>query len=85
MNKRRIIAVLIAFVLTIAATAMWSASTIQREGDPDAIVLEDSGSEAGVEQPKKKGGTRSSKCLPRRSRHSANCLAAVTMKTRSTA
>ncbi len=54
MNKRRILAVLIAFVLTIAATAMWSASTIQREGDPDAIVLEDSGSEAGVEQPKKK-------------------------------
>jgi Tfp pilus assembly protein PilF len=55
MNKRRILAVLIAFVLTIAATAMWSASTIQRDGDPDAIVLEDSGSEAGVDQPKKKG------------------------------
>ena len=55
MNKRRIFAVLIAFVLTVAATAMWSASTIQREGDPDAIVLEDSGSEAGVDQPKKKG------------------------------
>jgi Tfp pilus assembly protein PilF len=56
MNKRRIFAVLIAFVLTVAATAMWSASTIQREGDPDAIVLEDSGAEAGnVEQPKKKG------------------------------
>jgi Tfp pilus assembly protein PilF len=56
MNKRRILAVLIAFVLTVAATAMWSASTIQREGDPDAIVLEDSGAEAGnVEQPKKKG------------------------------
>lgn len=55
MNKRRILAVLIAVVLTIAATAMWSASTIQREGDADAIVMEDSGSEAGVEQPKKKG------------------------------
>ena len=55
MNKRRLLAVLIAFVLTVAATAMWSASTIQREGDPDAIVLEDSGSEAGVDQPKKKG------------------------------
>jgi Tfp pilus assembly protein PilF len=56
MNKRRILAVLIAFVLTVAATAMWSASTIQREGDPDAIVLEDSGAEAGnAEQPKKKG------------------------------
>ena len=56
MKKRRIIAVLIALVLTISATAMWSASTIQREGDPDAIVLEDSGAEAGnAEQPKKKG------------------------------
>jgi Flp pilus assembly protein TadD len=54
MNKRRIIAVLIAFVLTIAVTAMWSASTIEREGDPDAIVLEDSGAEVGV-QPKKGG------------------------------
>ena len=55
MNKRRVLAIFIAFVLTVAATAMWSASTIQREGDPDAIVLEDSGSEAGVDQPKKKG------------------------------
>ncbi|HJP92076.1 MAG TPA: tetratricopeptide repeat protein [Pyrinomonadaceae bacterium] len=64
MNKRRIIAILIAFVLTIAATAMWSAATIQREGDPDAIVLEDSGSEAGtVEQPQKKGGNKVVKVL----------------------
>jgi len=55
MNKRRIIAVLIAFVFTIAATAMWSASTDEREGDPDAIVLEDSGSDAGIDRPKKKG------------------------------
>jgi len=54
MNKRRIIAILIALVMTVAATAMWSASTIQREGDPDANVLEDSGSEVGV-QPKKGG------------------------------
>ena len=64
MNKRRIIAVFIAFVLTIAATAMWSASTIHREGDPDAIVLEDSGVEAGsAEQPKKKGGNKVVKVL----------------------
>ena len=64
MNKRRLIAVLIAFVLTAAVTAMWSASTIQREGDPDAIVLEDSGSEAGsVDQPKKKGGNKVVKVL----------------------
>ena len=47
MNKRRLIAVLIAYVLMIFATAMWSASTDEREGDPDAIVLEDSASEAG--------------------------------------
>jgi Tfp pilus assembly protein PilF len=63
MNKRRIIAFLIAFVLTIAVTAMWSASTIEREGDPDAMVLEDSGSEAGSDQPKKKGGNKVVKVL----------------------
>ena len=65
MKKRRIIAVLIAFILTIAATAMWSASTVERDGDPDAIVLEDSGSEAGTEeqQPKKKGGNKVVKVL----------------------
>lgn len=64
MNKRRLIAVLIAFILTIFVTAMWSASTDEREGDPDAIVLEDSGSEAGeVDQPKKKGGNKVVKVL----------------------
>lgn len=54
MNKRRIIAILIALVVTFAATAMWTAATIEREGDPDAIVLEDSGADVGV-QPKKGG------------------------------
>ena len=64
MNKRRLIAVLIAFVLTIFATAMWSASTDEREGDPDAIILEDSGSEAGaVDEPRKKGGNKVVKVL----------------------
>jgi len=64
MNKRRLLAGFIAFVLTIAATAMWSASTDEREGDPDAIVLEDSGSEAGESnQPKKKGGNKVVKVL----------------------
>jgi Tfp pilus assembly protein PilF len=64
MNKRRLIAVLIAFVLTVAATAMWSASTDERDGDPDAIVLEDSGSEAGaVDVPQKKGGNKVVKVL----------------------
>jgi Tfp pilus assembly protein PilF len=55
MNKRRIIAILIAFVLTIAATAMWSAATVERDGDPDVNVLEDSGSEAGMVSQKKDG------------------------------
>jgi len=64
MNKRTIVAVLIAFVLTIGATAMWSASTISREGDPDANVLQDSGVEAGeVAQPAKKGGNKVVKVL----------------------
>jgi Tfp pilus assembly protein PilF len=63
MNKRRIIAILIAFVLTIAVTAMWSASTIEREGDPDVNVLEDSGSEAGEDAPQKKGGNKILKVL----------------------
>ena len=64
MTKRRLLAVLIALILTIFATAMWSAATDEREGDPDAIVLEDSGSEAGeVDVPKKKGGNKVVKVL----------------------
>ena len=55
MNKRRILTVLIALVVTWSATAMWTASTDEREGDPDAIVLEDSGAEAGAVVEKKKG------------------------------
>lgn len=55
MRKRRLVAILIAFVLTVAATAMWSASTIEREGDPDANVIEDSGSSAGDSIRKKDG------------------------------
>jgi Tfp pilus assembly protein PilF len=64
MNKRRIIAIIVAFIITIAASAMWSASTIEREGDTDANVLEDSGSEAGTaSEPKKGGGNRVAKVL----------------------
>ncbi len=64
MHKRRLIAILIAFVLTIVVTAMWSAATYERDGDPDANVIEDSGSLAGeVEEngetvQKKKGGNK---------------------------
>lgn len=63
MKNRRLIAILIAFVLTLAVTAMWSATTLEREGDPDVNLLEDSGSVAGdvsenPEGTKKKGGNK---------------------------
>jgi Tfp pilus assembly protein PilF len=58
MNKRRLLAILIAFVLTVGASAMWSASTIDRDGDPDANVIEDSGSAAGNAGEKKKDGNK---------------------------
>ena len=57
MSKRRLLAILIAFVLTIAASAMWSASTIERDGDADANAIEDSGSTAGTAV-EKKGGNK---------------------------
>src|ERR1051325_4305921 len=63
MNKRRIIAFLIAFALTVGVTAMWSAATIEREGDPDVNVLEDSGSEAGTVPEQKKDGNKVVKVL----------------------
>jgi len=37
---------------------MWSAATLEREGDPDANVLEDSGSETGVVNQQKKDGNK---------------------------
>jgi Tfp pilus assembly protein PilF len=49
---------LIAFLLMIAFTAMWSASTIEREGDPDTNAIEDSGSAAGGTAEKKKDGNK---------------------------
>ncbi|MDQ3474405.1 MAG: tetratricopeptide repeat protein [Acidobacteriota bacterium] len=59
MHKRRLIALAIALMLTFVTTAMWSASTIVREGDADANFLEDSGTTVGVEEApnteKKKG------------------------------
>jgi Tfp pilus assembly protein PilF len=63
MTKRRIIAVLIAFALTVGVTAMWSAATIEREGDPDVNVLEDAGSEAGSVPQKNGGGNKVVKVL----------------------
>ncbi len=62
MSKRRLIAALIAFVLTMAVTGMWSAATIEREGDPDVNAIEDSGSSAGTMN-EKKGGNKVVKVL----------------------
>jgi Tfp pilus assembly protein PilF len=63
MHKRRLTAILIAFLLTVLVTAMWSAATLERDGDPDANMIEDSGSLAGEvnengEVSKKKGGNK---------------------------
>ena len=63
MNKRRLLAILIALAVTIGATAMWTASTIDREGDTDANAIEDSGSSAGNATEQKKGGNKVVKIL----------------------
>ncbi len=55
MRTRTIIAIFIALVLTIVATAMWSAGTVERDGDTDANVIEDSGSAAGTATDTRKG------------------------------
>jgi hypothetical protein len=84
MSKRRIIAVFIAFVLTIAATAMWSASTDEREGDPDAIVL-GIPDRKQAQRNRKRVVTRSSKLSLRRSKPSDVCLARARTTTDSSA
>jgi Tfp pilus assembly protein PilF len=63
MRKRRLLAILIAFVIAVAATAMWSASTIEREGDSDANAMEDAGSHAGNAGEQKKSGNKVVKIL----------------------
>jgi Flp pilus assembly protein TadD len=63
MNKRTLIAILIAFVLTITASAMWSATTTEREGDPDVNAIEDSGWDAGNVKEQKKSGNKVVKVL----------------------
>jgi hypothetical protein len=55
MRTRTMIAILIALVLTIWASAIWSATTLGRDGDPEAGVTEDSGPEAGSATEPKKG------------------------------
>jgi Tfp pilus assembly protein PilF len=56
MSKRRLLAIFIAFVVVVGASAMWSASTTGREGDADANAIEDSGSAAGASE--HKGGNK---------------------------
>ena len=63
MSKRRLLAFFIALVLTVAVSAMWTASTIEREGDPDANAIEDSGSSAGNTNEPKKSGNKVVKIL----------------------
>ena len=55
MRTRTIIAVVIALVITVAVSALWSASTIERDGDTDANVIEDTGARAGNATDSKKG------------------------------
>lgn len=68
MRKRRLLAVLIAIGITFGVTAMWTAMTFEREGDPDVNFLEES-SEAGVEGAEtptvnqKKGGNKVARIL----------------------
>lgn len=63
MSKRRLLAILIALIVTVAASAMWSASTIERDGDSDANAIEDSGSSAGNASEQKKSGNKVVKIL----------------------
>jgi tetratricopeptide (TPR) repeat protein len=63
MRKRRLLVILIAITVTLGASALWSASTIEREGDPDANAIEDSGSTAGAAVEKGKGGNKVARIL----------------------
>jgi tetratricopeptide (TPR) repeat protein len=58
MRKRTSIAVGLALILTVGFSALWSAQSIVREGDTEANILEDGGSEAGPNEPGKKKGNR---------------------------
>lgn len=58
MRRRRLIAFSIALVLTLGVSAMWSAATVERDGDTDANLIADDGSDAGPTVEKKKGGNK---------------------------
>src|SRR5205085_608554 len=63
MRRRTINAFLLAFALTIGATALWTAGTTGRDGDDSANIISDNGANVGAseenampEAPKKKRG-----------------------------
>lgn len=56
MNKRTIIAIVIAFTVMLGVSAMWSAETTGRDGDTDANVISDAGSSTGKSEAKEKKG-----------------------------
>lgn len=58
MRNRTLIAIAIAFTLTVGFTALWSAETQLRDGDTDANIIDASGSPTGKGTEKKKGGNR---------------------------
>ncbi len=58
MRRRRLIAFSIALVLTLGVSAMWTASTVERDGDTEANLIADAGSDAGTTVEKKKGGNK---------------------------
>jgi len=58
MYTRRLIAIFIAFMLTVAGSAFWSATTTEREGDAEANILNDAGSESGMSKDEKKKGNK---------------------------
>jgi tetratricopeptide (TPR) repeat protein len=57
MRKRTVIAIIIAFTLTLGVTAMWTAQTDEREGDADANIVSDTGAPVGTVE-KKRGGNK---------------------------
>lgn len=54
MRRRTIIAIAIAVTLCFGASAFWSAETTKRDGDTEANIVSDAGSETGQSTEKKK-------------------------------
>jgi len=63
MRRRTIIAIAIALTLCFGVTAFWSAETTVRDGDTEANIVADGGSESGQSVGKKKDGNRVVKVL----------------------